>query len=179
MDWHHSLCVSTAWTRNFTTGTSHSLPAFFLGLLNAVFCKEGRGGPTQSFTLQLPVVQPASMYAFLSLCFPLISSEFHMLIHALSKLIQMVTLQTCIQEVPTSDLNQDTNYNDWGFIMVFLSPSRQNPGVPQNWPQLAPSTVLSNSLLSFIQLFSATYPELLVLSLKKPQQNKINVLMHR
>jgi hypothetical protein len=39
------------------------------------------------------------MYAFVSLCFPFISSEFRVLKHALSKFIQTVTIQTCIQEV--------------------------------------------------------------------------------
>lgn len=48
--------------------------------------------------------------------------------------------------------------------------------IGHNWFLL---TVLSNSLFTFMKSFSATYPELLVLSLSKPQRNKINVLMHR
>jgi hypothetical protein len=32
--------------------------------------------------------------------------------------------------VPGSNPDQDTDYNDWGSVVVFLSPCTQNPGGP-------------------------------------------------
>jgi hypothetical protein len=80
-----------------------------------------------------------------------------------SKLVQAIMLSTCVREVTDSN----TDFIEWGFLWLFSVSSDKFRFCVSNYATTSSFYILYHCLL-FIQSFSATKTELLVLSLNKP-----------
>jgi hypothetical protein len=55
-----------------------------------------------------------------------------------------VMLYTCVPEMLSLNLGWDTSYPDWGFVLVFLSPSRHMLGLYPNYAMNSSFQILSS-----------------------------------